>query len=155
MRVGDDYGEEYEDDVDDVVDPLAGLRGADAERGAGHELGTPGAEPVAAESPGMLDLGDEYASYEPIDGEDEEPLPSADRFAADDTPVQARLGGGRRRSLVGGGNDAGAGAGAGSTLFERMANLSRSTAREDEDDDDGDDSPALSSPRFLGRQNNQ
>jgi cell division protein FtsZ len=36
-----------------------------------------------------------------------------------------------------------------------MANLSRSTTREDEGDDDGDGGPALSIPRFLGRQNNQ
>ena len=44
--------------------------------------------------------------------------------------------------------------GGGSTLFERMANLSRggrSTAEEDEDDD----GPSISIPRFLGRQNNQ
>jgi cell division protein FtsZ len=36
-----------------------------------------------------------------------------------------------------------------------MANLSRSSARDDEEDDEGDDGPALSIPRFLGRQNNQ
>jgi cell division protein FtsZ len=39
----------------------------------------------------------------------------------------------------------------GSTLFERMANLSRGN-REDEE---GDDGSALNIPRFLGRQNNQ
>ncbi|UVI40491.1 cell division protein FtsZ [Qipengyuania spongiae] len=47
----------------------------------------------------------------------------------------------------------------GSTLFERMANLSRgSTSRsrdEDEDDSDDDGGSALNIPRFLGRQNNQ
>ena len=44
----------------------------------------------------------------------------------------------------------------GSTLFERMANLSRGSARsQNEDDDDGDDGSSLSIPRFLGRQNNQ
>ncbi|CAH0495953.1 cell division protein FtsZ [Novosphingobium sp. CECT 9465] len=42
-------------------------------------------------------------------------------------------------------------AGGGSTLFERMANLSRGNR----DDDDGDDGSALNIPRFLGRQNNQ
>jgi cell division protein FtsZ len=49
-------------------------------------------------------------------------------------------------------------AGAGSTLFERMANLSRggrTTDDEDEEDGDGDDSGSISIPRFLGRQNNQ
>jgi cell division protein FtsZ len=46
--------------------------------------------------------------------------------------------------------------GGGSTLFERMANLSRGGARKDdsEGDDDGD-GPSISIPRFLGRQNNQ
>ena len=63
--------------------------------------------------------------------------------------------GGTLTMLDGPGGGAGGGAG-GSTLFERMANLSRSSARDDEDDDDGDDDgPALSIPRFLGRQNNQ
>ncbi|WP_336985910.1 cell division protein FtsZ [Altererythrobacter aquiaggeris] len=45
--------------------------------------------------------------------------------------------------------------GAGSTLFERMANLSRGSSSDDDDDDDDDDGSALSIPRFLGRQNNQ
>ncbi|MEO0698163.1 MAG: cell division protein FtsZ, partial [Pseudomonadota bacterium] len=40
------------------------------------------------------------------------------------------------------------------TLFERMANLSRNSASDEDDEDDGD-APALSIPRFLGRQNNQ
>lgn len=156
MRAGDDYGEEYEDDVDDIVDPLAGLRGADADASAGLGLGAPSPEPEAAEDPGMLDLGDEYTSYETAESEDDDLLSSADRLAAEDRPVEAKLGGGRRRGLLGGGGgDAGGAEGGGSTLFERMANLSRSTARDDDDDDDGDDGPALSIPRFLGRQNNQ
>ncbi len=144
MQAGDDYGEEYEDDVDDIVDPLAGLRGADGAP-AGDE--------------GMLDLGADYATYEPVEPEQDDLLASADRLAEEDRPVEARLGGGRRRALLGGaaGERDGGGAGGGSTLFERMANLSRSTARDDDDDDgDGDDDgPALSIPRFLGRQNNQ
>jgi cell division protein FtsZ len=44
--------------------------------------------------------------------------------------------------------------GGGSTLFERMANLSRGTGR-GEDDDGDDEGGALNIPRFLGRQNNQ
>ena len=46
---------------------------------------------------------------------------------------------------------------AGSTLFERMANLSRGGkgADEEEDADESTDSPSISIPRFLGRQNNQ
>jgi cell division protein FtsZ len=39
----------------------------------------------------------------------------------------------------------------GSTLFERMANLSRGNR----DEDDADEGSALNIPRFLGRQNNQ
>ncbi|WP_338466436.1 cell division protein FtsZ [Novosphingobium sp. ZN18A2] len=48
-------------------------------------------------------------------------------------------------------------AGAGSTLFERMANLSRGGSRDEDDEDgeDGDDAGSLNIPRFLGRQNNQ
>ena len=47
--------------------------------------------------------------------------------------------------------------GAGSTLFERMANLSRGGGSSDDDDEDeGDESSSsLKIPRFLGRQNNQ
>ncbi|HIQ17311.1 MAG TPA: cell division protein FtsZ, partial [Novosphingobium capsulatum] len=44
--------------------------------------------------------------------------------------------------------------GGGSTLFERMANLSRGVARTEEAED-GEDGASLSIPRFLGRQNNQ
>jgi cell division protein FtsZ len=44
----------------------------------------------------------------------------------------------------------------GSTLFERMANLSRGGGRVGEEDaDPEDDGNALNIPRFLGRQNNQ
>ncbi len=172
MQAGDNYGNEYDDDVDDIVDPLAGLRGAE-EGSFGYTGAIPAASGAAAADPVAAggdapDLGEDYASY--TDAEDEhggpvqdDLLASADRLAAENRPVEARLGGGRRRALLGGaadeggGNSAGGGgsSGAGSTLFERMANLSRSTARDDEDDDDGDDSPALSIPRFLGRQNNQ
>ncbi|MGV3512460.1 MAG: cell division protein FtsZ [Novosphingobium sp.] len=42
----------------------------------------------------------------------------------------------------------------GSTLFERMANLSRGN-RAPADDDDADEGGSLNIPRFLGRQNNQ
>jgi cell division protein FtsZ len=153
MQAGDDYGDEYDDDVDDIVDPLAGLRGAD-EAGPYGEPAAAAPAP-AADNEGTLDLGDSYSTYEDEPVQDDL-LANADRLAAQDRPVEAKLGGGRRRSLLGGGSDdSGGGSGAGSTLFERMANLSRSSSRDDEDDDDGDDGPALSIPRFLGRQNNQ
>ena len=157
MQAGDGYGDEYEDDVDEIVDPLAGLRGAEDAGTAAY--GTPAAPP-ATDDADALELDDGYASYEPIEPEQDDLLASADRLAAEDRPVEARLGGGRRRPLLGGGgggaSESGGSSSAGSTLFERMANLSRSTARDDdEDDDDGDGGPALSIPRFLGRQNNQ
>ena len=166
MQAGDGYGDEYEDDVDGIVDPLAGLRGAEESGGSGFGAGAPAA--YDEDDGDALELDDGYAAYG--DGGEEGPvqddlLASADRLAADGRPVEARLGGGRRRGLVGGeggggagggvGRGAGGAAGAGSTLFERMANLSRSSSREDEEDDESDDGPALSIPRFLGRQNNQ
>ncbi len=156
MQAGDGYGDEYEDDVDGIVDPLAGLRGSEDAGSYGFGAATPAADEDEGEA---LELDDGYAAGG--DAVDEGPeqddlLASADRLAAEDRPVEARLGGGRRRGLLGGdtGGDGG-GAGAGSTLFERMANLSRSTARDDDEDEEGEDSPALSIPRFLGRQNNQ
>ncbi len=162
MQAGDDYGEEYDDDVDGIVDPLAGLRDADGSRGLGGLGGSTDAAPTLApptESE-ALDLDDGYTAYSDADDDLDGPaqddlLASADRLAAEDRPVEAKLGGGRRRSLLGGAEGGASGGAGGSTLFERMANLSRSTARDDEEDDDGDDSPALSIPRFLGRQNNQ
>ncbi|WP_017664327.1 cell division protein FtsZ [Porphyrobacter sp. AAP82] len=166
MQAGESYGDEYEDDVDGIVDPLAGLRGAGDTGGYGG-YGGYGASGAAAddENGEALELDDGYAAYP--DADDHGPvqddlLASADRLAAEGRPVEARLGGGRRRGLLGGdtggaggGSSGGGGAGAGSTLFERMANLSRSTARDEEEEEEGDDSPALSIPRFLGRQNNQ
>jgi cell division protein FtsZ len=75
-------------------------------------------------------------------------LGSADRLADSDEPV-APLMAGRRRGLVSEPEG-------GSTLFERMAKLSRGSKATDEaGDDDGDDSSSINIPRFLGRQNNQ
>ncbi|MAY19174.1 MAG: cell division protein FtsZ [Erythrobacteraceae bacterium] len=134
QAMGDDEGEDEEDDVDGIVDPLAGLRGAE--------------EDEDGEGGGQDDL-----------------LSDADRLAQADNPVQPGYGGGAGGGYGGGGGAGGGGGPAGgSTLFERMANLSRSTASDDDDDEDedgdgkdggDDDSPALSIPRFLGRQNNQ
>ena len=115
-------------------------------------------------SPETLDLTSELADEDddvgaPEDGPvQDDLLASADRLAAEDRPVEARLGGSRRRALLGGGKRWARGAGGaggggspggGSTLFERMANLSRSTARsddEDEEDGEGDDGPAAQHP---------
>ena len=154
MQAGDELGDEYDDDVDEIVDPLAGLRGAEDD--------LPGLAGGAGDD--TLDLGADYGDYAddyapaatpPMPAAQDDLLASADRLAAEDQPVTARLGGGRRRGLLGDGGGDG-GAGAGSTLFERMANLSRSTGRDEEDDEDeGEDGPALSIPRFLDRNRNQ
>ncbi len=105
-------------------------------------------------------------------------LSSADKLADDDQPLQVRTGGGRRRGLIPGGGESEAAAktadeppakSSGSTLFERMANLSRGSAQDSgkaddrqgdkgsakKDDDKGDGDGAVNIPRFLGRQNNQ
>ncbi len=64
-------------------------------------------------------------------------------------PVQAGAGGAAAAGV----------AAQGSTLFERMANLSRGSSNRSDDDDSDDDEDeggsSLNIPRFLGRQNNQ
>ncbi|MEQ8412782.1 MAG: cell division protein FtsZ [Erythrobacter sp.] len=168
MQAGDDMGEPEGDDVDDIVDPLAGLRGAEED-----------GEPLD------LTLG-QAENDEPQFGGPAQPG-AGDRqsdFLADTEAPASPPGNERRRSLFGGsgghvggaeeasgddganapgaaaadGNASGGGSGSagGSTLFERMANLSRSSAREEEEDDeDDDDTTALSIPRFIERQKNQ
>ena len=155
MQAGDEMGDDYEDDVDGIVDPLAGLRSAEEDVASYQPEG---------DAEDTLDLTGDYADYEDLSApaasdprqrpKQDDLLASADRLAAEDQPVTARLGGGRRRGLLGG-SEAESGAAGGSTLFERMANLSRSTAREEEDEDEGEDGPALSIPRFLDRNRNQ
>ena len=149
--------EEYED-VDDIVDPLAGLRDhqpqfeADEEPLAG--FGKTAERAYGRDTDEPLDLGAAYDD-EAGDGQTTQPV----------SPLQTKPQG-RRRSLTGEGNGAALGnagtdgaaprgSAAGSTLFERMANLSRGSRAEDEDDDEDDTGPALNIPRFLGRQNNQ
>ena len=123
--------------------------------------------PSAAEEPDELELtleADALRSPESQDDEDaggpqDELLLDASRLVEEDGPVQANIGG-RRRGLVSSGDEAAADptskpGGGGSTLFERMANLSRGAAKADEDEDDDASGPSLSIPRFLGRQNNQ
>ena len=139
--------DDYDDDVDEIVDPLAGLRNDRDDEGEEEGWDEPAPLDLTAEAPASPAKQDEL-------------LLDADRLAEQDEPVRAQLGGGRRRGLVTGGEEGAAAPApsAGSTLFERMANLSRggtkSSDDEDEDDDDGG-SASLSIPRFLGRQNNQ
>jgi len=110
----------------------------------------------------------------PPAGQDELLL-DASRLAEADEPLQAGTPGRRARMLGGGtGEDEGesdseegsappqrrapaAPPTGGSTLFERMANLSRASAPNEGEDEEEEDSggSALRIPRFLGRQNNQ
>jgi cell division protein FtsZ len=175
MQAGE-YADEddYEDDgVDGIIDPLRGLRGAEEQP---FDLAASDVvEESSIETSGGYQDPYEQTGYEG-DGDQETPAPGlkleptqqddlladADNLASEDRPVDPRGEGVmRRRTLLGTSDGAASARGGsalgGSTLFERMANLSRSTARDDEeeDDDGGDDGPALSIPRFLGRQNNQ
>ena len=202
MQAGDDYEEDEDfDDVDGIVDPLAGLRNAQNDPYADDFGG--GEEPVDDSAYGEPEPVEE--AVEPLDltaelgaegAQQAEGAGQSEPQDYDDYPDQQPIGG-RRRSLLGGGaadaddgtegvggeagaggggGDAGAGSGGGggssggeespapvggSTLFERMANLSRgaNAVGDEEDDEELDDeeanSPSLSIPRFLGRQNNQ
>ena len=197
---GGDYGDEDDDgdydDVDGIVDPLAGMRNEHTERfdredddagvpppaddkGYAHGVGEDegwtddaerGASPTLDLSEeaddGALELGsDQYADRDsPLSQKPtRRPLFSgqgsdgdADASGASAGTGGAAAGGG---TTGGGASTGGAGHTQGSTLFERMANLSRGSSTshdedEDEDEDEGGNS-GLNIPRFLGRQNNQ
>ncbi len=105
------------------------------------------------------DQGEMGAPREPASRLQDELLLDADRLVEKDEPVQDNVGG-RRRGLLGGAGSDSPPASSGSTLFERMANLSRGAAKSEDDKGDDEDEdeatgPSLSIPRFLGRQNNQ
>ncbi len=178
----EDFEDGYEDDdVDGIVDPLAGMRNEVPDPYEPQEAGGEGALGDAALS-SSTPAGDEHGSdeddwgdvddgsrqnAEPLDlglegaevggdaPEGDRLLADADRLAEDDQPLQVKTGGGRRRGLISGGESS-----AGSTLFERMANLSRGSSddkddEEDEGEGEGEGGSSLNIPRFLGRQNNQ
>ncbi|MGB7372075.1 cell division protein FtsZ [Erythrobacter sp.] len=168
MQAGEDLGDEGED-VDDIVDPLAGLRNEEDEDGmampaADERFASTRKSGFAGSSDDSnddtLDLGDEHSQDDAQEGDQDDLLADADRLSAEDRSVNARP----ARSDIEEPSPAsdtgrkpateGRSAAGGSTLFERMANLSRASTSDDDDDDD-DDAPALSIPRFLGRQNNQ
>lgn len=169
-----DEDEEY-DDVDEIVDPLAGMRN-DSE-GSYYAPSTAASDEEVAEGEededwgDTLDLGEAAEAVEEgasdegdAGGDTDELLLNADRLAQQDEPVEEpaqQAVPGRRRGLVagsgGGSGDGGGESSGGSTLFERMANLSRGSAssKKDADEDDDDEGGSLNIPRFLGRQNNQ
>ncbi len=160
----------FDDDDDDMLD----LTEADETLELGDsELAGSGMPEVSND-----DGDDDFAAGDGAgDGEGgnsgDELLLDATRLADAGEPVEPAgddggiFGGGTSGGGASGGGEAGASGGAaapepstsGSTLFERMANLSRnagegSKSAEDEDEDD-DDGGAIRIPRFLGRQNNQ
>jgi cell division protein FtsZ len=117
------------------------------------------------EEDGALELTAEDEGEPPAASQDELLL-DASRLASQDEPQSPLMG--RRRGILGSGaaaepevpqrRAAPAPAATGSTLFERMANLSRANASapsEDDEDEDEEGGSALRIPRFLGRQNNQ
>ena len=178
---GDDHEDDYEaDDVDGIVDPLAGLRNSEEEK---RDFGAPGQNDGATDVPSArptadertdtgpaasewddeddaLDLGSVSQESSPDDGHDE--LLLGDEAQARESAKEDEAPRGRRRGLVSGGEPSEKKpapplpqSSSGGTLFERMAKLSRSGAPDDEDEDDDDDGSSLNIPRFLGRQNNQ
>ena len=140
--VGRPSGDEDEyEDVDDIVDPLAGLRNEHTERfdRGGERRGRRWRISVAA-------------------SRNRSTCPR--KRARTPAWMAALLQPKRRRPLVSGESGSGAQTPPGNTLFERMANLSRGSApatsdADDEDEDDDEGGPTLNIPRFLGRQNNQ
>ena len=182
----DEDGEEEGEGLSDATDENA--YGAGSEDGYASLGGTrierdPSAEPVMGtedwDAPEGSDEGEEALELsEPETGNEQAPagqdelLLDASRLAEQDQPVQSPLVG-RRRGILGTGVEAEEPAVApltqrraaptppatGSTLFERMANLSRASApAPSEEEDEGEEESGGSSlriPRFLGRQNNQ
>ena len=176
-----DFDEDEGEDVDDIVDPLAGLRNEHTERfdRASEDTLAAHADSRSLETDmedegwgrdtgrrPTLDLSqnDDGGDRGRNASQDELQLGN-DQMAADSrNPLQSKPA--RPADAKAGSEDGGrggarpaSGSGSGSTLFERMANLSRGSAPRPADDrDDGDDDDtggALNIPRFLGRQNNQ
>ena len=167
---GEDEDESY-DDVDGIVDPLAGLRNEHTERfDAGDDDAGQGGNFAGSDGDGWAQQS-APSQREPLDlsGDMREPSASQDEFElGDEQRVESPLASKPARKPLqpgeGGGEQGGKGGSAGgslpgNTLFERMANLSRGTSSSDGDgddeDDDGDNGGGLNIPRFLGRQNNQ
>jgi len=167
---GEDEDESY-DDVDGIVDPLAGLRNEHTERfDAGDDDAGQGGNFAGSDGDGWARQS-APSQREPLDlsGDMREPSASQDEFELGDeqgaeSPLASKPARKPLQPGEGGGEQGGKGGSAGgslpgNTLFERMANLSRGTSSSDGDaddeDDDGDNGGGLNIPRFLGRQNNQ
>ena len=160
---GDD--EEEVEDVDGIVDPLAGLRNdEDGIASVSDGLASPADDSAHASSGGTGSATGGWSSEnavpsgEPL-GFDRKDGDTSDVTDQPDSPLASKP----NRSGGDGSGSAAAGGAAGmtgATLFERMANLSRGSSSNsdksgDKDKDEDDDDGALNIPRFLGRQNNQ
>ena len=161
----EEYDEELPDPADDEEYESPGSGAGYASLVGGLKMRQPEPDEDAEwDEQGSSDEGEEDALELTMEagGNDEngsdELLLDASRLAAHDGPESGGSGSGRAGSP--GGSDGGAAGGVGgSTLFERMANLSRAgrlQPDEDEDEEGEDDGVgSLNIPRFLGRQNNQ
>ncbi len=92
---------------------------------------------------GMFDLTEEASPQ--AEEEEDELLLDASRLASDEAPQTEEAAGQQVPPAKS----------TGSTLFERMSNLSGKDDSEDESAEEEDSAPAMRIPRFLGRQNNQ
>ena len=109
----------------------------------------PAAAPAPAPVPAQAPAADPFELTFALDEGDAAPAPSPAAPAAEPAPVA------QQPAAPAAPAPAAPKAAGGSTLFERMANLSRSARNEADDDDDDAGNSALNIPRFLGRQNNQ
>ncbi len=120
-----------DEDSEDVPGDFASLTGA-----------TSAPPQPEDEDDGMFELTDDLAAdSDEADPEEDELLLDASRLAGQDSAPAEQVA---------------APSSPGSTLFERMANLTGKDSDADGDDESEEDSaPAMRIPRFLGRQNNQ
>ncbi len=159
LDLTDDIDGEEDEDFDDT--PAA----ADAGGGAGDRFGSLAdlnhTDDPESDDDEMFELTSDAEEVPPTssDAQDDLLLDSSlpDRGAVEDEAVT----GGRRRRFFGSSGEsepapAAPPTASGSTLFERMANLSRSgSGAEEEDEEEETGGSALRIPRFLGRTNNQ
>jgi cell division protein FtsZ len=159
-RINRDTANASSDEEDQWQEDAGDYIGSYEEQGAGS--GTAGDEDALELTMEAGDQAGAETDAGPPQAPQDELLLDADRLAEADEPVQPV--GGRRRRMLGGGSVGGADEGgaaptkpsAGSTLFERMANLSRAgTSSSEDEEEEGEGSSSLRIPRFLGRQNNQ
>jgi cell division protein FtsZ len=156
------------------VPPATGGASEPFELGTEHEA--PGAPASSFPAPVLDGAVSESSGTVPVVATNQdELLLDASRLAAEDGPVTPLL---RRKPLTFQQDEEGAApatpvtpqprlgltaegaaaarpASGGGTLFERMANLTKTRKAEDGEDEGEEDGGAISIPRFLGRQNNQ